>query len=212
MSVKSALLVVDVQLDFCPGGSLPVPVGDAIIPVLNKYIKLFSGYNLPVFASRDWHAGQTTHFKEFGGNWPRHCVQDTKGAQFHPVLTLPGSAIILSKGMSADGDSYSVFQAVDDQKTAFDALLRRRGITSLFIGGLATDYCVKWTVLDGLKLGYKTTLLLDAIKGVDVQPRDSEVAINDMVRLGAHSTTFERLYKSMAEAFKTVPKKGGCKS
>jgi nicotinamidase/pyrazinamidase len=139
-------------------------------------------------------------------------VQDTKGAQFHPVLTLPGSAIILSKGMSADGDSYSVFQAVDDQKTAFDALLRRRGITSLFIGGLATDYCVKWTVLDGLKLGYKTTLLLDAIKGVDVQPRDSEVAINDMVRLGAHSTTFERLYKSMAEAFKTVPKKGGCKS
>lgn len=208
MSVKSALLVVDVQLDFCPGGALPVPAGDVIIPVLNNYIKLFTGYRLPVFASRDWHAGQTTHFQEFGGTWPRHCVQDTKGAQFHPVLALPGSAIILSKGM-ADGDSYSAFQAVDDQKTAFDALLRRCGITSLYIGGLATDYCVKWTVLDGLQLGYKTTLLLDAIKGVDRQPRDSEVAIDEMTGLGAHGTTFQKLYRAMKETYKTAHTKGG---
>jgi len=209
MHSKSALLIVDVQLDFCPGGALPVPAGDAIIPVLNNYIKLFTGYKLPVFASRDWHAGQTAHFQEFGGTWPRHCVQDTKGAQFHPVLAVPESAIILSKGMSAAGDDYSAFQAVDDQKNVFDALLRRHGITSLYIGGLATDYCVKWTVLDGLQFGYKTTLLLDAIKGVDRQPRDSEAAIDEMVRLGAHSTTFEKLYRAMKESFKTVHTKGG---
>jgi nicotinamidase/pyrazinamidase len=209
MSVKSALLVVDVQLDFCPGGALPVPAGDTIIPLLNKYMKLFAGHNLPVFASRDWHAGQTTHFKEFGGTWPRHCVQDTKGAQFHPVLAVPESAIILSKGMSAEGDSYSAFQAVDDHNAAFDALLRQHGIKSLYIGGLATDYCVTWTVLDGLKYGYKVTLLLDAIKGVNVRPTDAEVAIEEMVRLGAQKTTFEQLYQAMGDALKTSHKKGG---
>jgi nicotinamidase/pyrazinamidase len=209
MNAKSALLVVDVQLDFCPGGALPVPESDTIIPLLNKYIKLFSGHNLPVFASRDWHAGQTTHFKEFGGTWPQHCVRDTKGAQFHPVLTLPEGSIILSKGMSSDEDGYSAFQAVDDHKTDFNALLRQHEIASLFIGGLATDYCVKWTVLDALKFGYKVTLLLDAIKGVNVRPTDSEVAIEEMVRLGAQKTTFEKFYKAMEDAFKTYHKKGG---
>ena len=209
MSAKSALLVVDVQLDFCPGGVLPVPEGDTIIPVLNKYIKLFSGHKPPVFASRDWHARQTKHFKEFGGTWPQHCVRDTKGARFHPVLTLPAGSIILSKGMSSDDDSYSAFQAVDDQKTAFDALLRKHEITSLFIGGLATDYCVKWTVLDALKFGYKTTLLIDAIKGVDIKPGDSEVALDEMTRLGAQTTTFETLSNTMAATCKMVHKKGG---
>ena len=209
MSVKSALLIVDVQLDFCPGGALPVPAGDAIIPVLNKYIKLFTVHHLPVFASRDWHNRQTAHFKAFGGTWPSHCVRDTKGAQFHPVLALPESALILSKGMSADGDSYSAFHAVDDQKTAFDALLRQHGITSLHIGGLATDYCVKWTVMDALKFGYRTTLLVDAIKGVNIKPGDSEVAIDQMTGLGAHSTTFEKLYRSMKETSKTAHPKGG---
>ena len=209
MSVKSALLIVDVQLDFCPGGALPVFEGDTIIPVLNNYINLFSGHNLPVFASRDWHARQTTHFKEFGGTWPQHCVRDTKGAQFHPVLILPKGSIILSKGMSFDGDGYSAFQAVDDQETEFDALLRKQGITSLFIGGLATDYCVKWTVLDALQFGYKATLLVDAIKGVNIKPSDSDVALDEMIRLGARKTTFEKLYKAMAEAFESYHKKGG---
>jgi nicotinamidase/pyrazinamidase len=206
---KSALLIVDVQLDFCPGGALAVPEGDAIIPLLNKYMKLFSGHSHPVFATRDWHARQTKHFKEFGGTWPQHCVQDTKGAQFHPMLALPERAIILSKGMYADGEVYSAFQAVDEHQTGFDRLLRQHGVTSLFIGGLATDYCVKWTVLDALQCGYKTTLLVDAIKGVNIKPGDSEAALDEMFRLGVQKTTFEKLYKAMADMFETDYKKGG---
>lgn len=208
MNSKSALLVVDMQLDFCPGGALPVPAGDTIIHVLNKYIRLFSGRRLPIFASRDWHARHTKHFKEFGGAWPEHCVHDTKGAQLHPVLKLPKGSIILSKGMASDEDSYSAFQAVDDYKTGFNTLLRQQGITSLFIGGLATDYCVKWTVMDALKFGYKATLLLDAIKGVNIKPSDSDVALDEMIRLGARKTTFEKLYKAVADTFATCHKKG----
>jgi len=111
--------------------------------------------------------------------------------------------------MDPGEDSYSAFQAVDDQKAEFDQLLRQHGLTTLFIGGLATDYCVKWTVLDALKFGYKVTLLLDAIKGVNVRPTDSEVAIEEMVRLGAQKTTFEKFYNAMEDAFKTYHKKGG---
>ncbi len=209
MNLKSALLVVDVQLDFCPGGTLAVPEGDIIIPVLNKYIKLFSGRGLPVFASRDWHARQTKHFQEFGGTWPEHCVQGTKGAQFHPVLTLPTGSIILSKGMASGEDSYSAFQADDEHQTGFDRLLRQRSIASLFIGGLATDYCVKWTVLDALKFGYKATLLLDAMKAVNIKPGDAETALDEMIRLGARKTTFEKLYREMAGIFEVHHRKGG---
>lgn len=200
MHCKSALLAVDVQLDFCPGGALPVPDGDSIIPVLNEYIKLFSRHRLPVFASRDWHERQTRHFKAFGGTWPEHCVQGRKGAQFHPVLKLPAGSIILSKGMISDEHSYSAFQAVDDHKTGFNDLLRQLGVTSIFVGGLATDYCVKWTVLDALKFGYKATLLVDAIKGVNIKPGDSEGAIKEMVRQGARKTTLEKLYRAMADS------------
>jgi nicotinamidase/pyrazinamidase len=197
MDVKRALLVVDVQIDFCPGGALPVPGGDAIIPVLNKYINLFSGQGLPVFASRDWHTRQTRHFEKCGGMWPEHCVMGSQGAQFHPMLALPEEAIILSKGMISEEDDYSAFQAVDDHKTGFNALLRQHGITALCIGGLATDYCVKWTVMDALTLDYKVTLLVDAIKGVNMRPRDSDGAIEEMIRRGARTTTFEKLYKVM---------------
>lgn len=186
-----------------------MPDGDSIIPTLNEYIKLFSRHTLPVFASRDWHSRQTTHFREFGGTWPQHCVQETKGAQFHPVLTLPEGSIILSKGMPSDEDGYSAFQAVDDHKTDFNALLRLYEITSLFIGGLATDYCVKWTVLDALQFGYKATLLVDAIKGVNIRPRDAEGAIDEMIQQGGRKTTFEKLYKAMENTFYTYHKKGG---
>jgi nicotinamidase/pyrazinamidase len=111
--------------------------------------------------------------------------------------------------MASGEDSYSAFQAVDEHQTAFDRLLRQRGISSLFIGGLATDYCVKWTVLDALKFGYKATLLLDAIKGVNIKPGDAEVALDEMIRLGARKTTFEKLYKEMADIFEMHHRKGG---
>jgi len=198
MKKKSALLIVDVQNDFCPDGTLAVPEGDAIVPVLNKYIKLFSYGKLPVFASRDWHPKQTAHFKEFGGQWPPHCVQDSHGARFHPLLQLPDDAVILSKGMDPETDSYSAFQAVDSAGNDFAHSLKMFSIKELFVGGLATDYCVRWTVLDALKCGLRVFLLMDAIKGVNVREKDSETAVEEMMSLGAKKITLEKLSRMFA--------------
>jgi len=180
-----------VQNDFCPGGTLAVPEGDRIISILNKYIKIFLREKLPIFASRDWHPKESKHFKKFGGLWPKHCVQNTRGARFHPHLRLPNETIILSKGMDPDKDSYSAFQAVDSNGTQFFELLKTQGIDELFVGGLATDYCVKSSVLDALKSGFKVKLLIDGIKGVNIKPQDSEDAMKEMVNHGAEKMNFE---------------------
>ncbi|MFQ5867419.1 MAG: nicotinamidase [bacterium] len=193
MKQEKALLIVDVQNDFCPGGALAVPEGDRIISVLNKYIKIFLRKKLPIFVSRDWHPKETKHFKQFGGPWPKHCIQNTRGARFHPDLELPKGIIILSKGMDPDKDSYSAFQAVDSNGTEFFKLLKTLGVNETFVGGLATDYCVKSSVLDALKFGFKVKLLIDAIKGVNIKPKDSEEAIEEMVSRGAEKMTFEKL-------------------
>ena len=185
MQVKDALVIVDVQNDFCPGGALTVAEGDKVVPVLNRYIQRFTAANLPIFATRDWHPEKTRHFNTCGGVWPPHCVQGTQGADFHPDLTLPGGVVIVSKGMGYDEDSYSAFQGTDDGGVKLVELLRGRGVKRLFVGGLATDYCVKHTVLDGIKEGFQVVLLEDAIRGVDIQPGDSERAIAEMVRAGA---------------------------
>ena len=195
MEPKKALLIVDVQNDFCPGGTLAVPEGGRIISILNKYIKIFSKEKLPIFASRDWHPKQTKHFKKFGGAWPKHCVQNTRGARFHPHLKLPNVTTILSKGMDPDKDSYSAFEAVDSNGTELSKLLKILGIGELFVGGLATDYCVKSSALDALKFGFKVNLLTDAIRGVNIKPKDSEDAIEEMVGRGAKKMTFEKLSK-----------------
>lgn len=185
MQAKDALVVVDVQNDFCPGGALPVADGDKVVPVLNRYIGKFQAGKLPIVATRDWHPEKTTHFKAFGGVWPSHCVQGTGGAEFHPALNLPSDAVIVSKGAAPDEDSYSGFQGRDERGVKLSDLLRRFGVERLFVGGLATDYCVKHTVLDGLKEGFKVVLLEDAIRGVNLQPGDSERAIAEMVQAGA---------------------------
>ncbi len=198
MKTKSALLIVDVQVDFCEGGSLAVPEADTIIPVLNRYIKLFTREQFPVFASRDWHPHQAKHFQQQGGQWPHHCVQDTEGAQFHPHLKLPTGAVILSKGTAPDEDSYSAFQTVDSRGKEFNSLLKKAGVKTLFVGGLATDFCVRWSVVDALTFGYTVELLQDAIKGVNIKSRDSEQAIQEMVRLGARTTTLEKATKMFA--------------
>jgi nicotinamidase/pyrazinamidase len=195
VNLEEAVLIVDVQNDFCPGGSLAVPEGDKIIPVLNKYIKIFSMRKLPIFASRDWHPKESKHFKRFGGPWPKHCIQNTKGARFHPDLKLPKETIILSKGMDPAKDSYSAFQAVDSNGTEFLGLLKVLGVSELFIGGLATDYCVKSSVLDALKFGFKVKLLIDTIKGVNIRPKDSEDAIEEMTARGAEEMSLEKLSK-----------------
>jgi len=184
-----ALIVVDVQKDFMPGGALPVPEGDKVVKPLNKYIELFSERGLPVFFTRDWHPENHISFKGHGGVWPPHCVQDTEGAQFHPDLIIPSdNKFIISKGTSRDFDAYSGFQG-----TTLDSLLKERGIKRIFVGGVATDYCVKNTVLGGINLGYFAFLLLDAIKGVDVKPGDSEKAIEEMSNASAVCLTYQEL-------------------
>jgi nicotinamidase/pyrazinamidase len=197
MKLKRALLIVDLQNDFCPKGKLAVPGGDRIIPALNKYIKIFSEKRLPIFASRDWHPKKTKHFKKFGGLWPVHCVQNTKGAEFHPKLRLPKEVIIISKGMDPEIDAYSVFGGFDQYGQEFLNLLKILGISQLYVGGLATDYCVKSTVLDALRNGFKVKLLVDAIKGVDLKKGDSENAIEEMVKNGAKKMTLKELMKDV---------------
>jgi nicotinamidase/pyrazinamidase len=185
MPSKDALIVVDVQNDFCPGGALAVKDGDQVVPVLNRYMDQFAQAGLPIFATRDWHPEKTTHFNTYGGPWPPHCIQGSKGAQFHPDLQLPPDTVIVSAGMRADEDGYSGFLGINDSGTKLVDLLRQRGIERIFVGGLATDYCVKHTVLDGLREKFKVVLLTDSVRGVNLQPGDSERAIGQMLHAGA---------------------------
>jgi nicotinamidase/pyrazinamidase len=185
MQGKDALIIIDVQNDFCPGGALPVPDGDRVVPVLNRYIEKFSRANLPIFATRDWHPEKTKHFKAYGGLWPPHCIQNTKGAEFRADLALPGGAVVVSAGTTFDEEGYSGFEGKDKNGTGLAELLRASGVETIFVGGLATDYCVKHTVLDGLKQGFKVVLLEDAVRGVNLKPGDAEQAIDEMVRAGA---------------------------
>lgn len=194
MAIKSALLVVDIQNDFCPGGALSVPRGDEVVPVLNRYIKRFHKAGIPIFATRDWHPEKTSHFKAFGGIWPVHCVQGSEGAQFHPALTLPDNVIIISKGMDPTRDDYSALHGADSDGTPLPEVLNKLGIHKIFIGGLTTDYCVKESALEGLRQGFAVTVLTDAVRGVDLNPGDSEKALAEIKSAGAETTTFETLY------------------
>jgi nicotinamidase-related amidase len=186
---KTALIMVDVQNDFCPGGALPVPEGDKVVPVLKEYIELFLREGAPIYATRDWHPENHISFKERGGPWPPHCIRETTGAAFHPRLPLPKNATIISKGTDPDREAYSGFQGTD-----LIERLKRQKVERVFVGGLATDYCVKNTVLDSLTAGFETVLLEDASRGVDVQPGDSERAIEAMKKAGASVTTLDQIH------------------
>ena len=190
---RDALVIIDVQNDFCPGGSLAVPHGDEVVPVLNEAIRKFSAAGAPIFASRDFHPPKTKHFKEYGGAWPPHCVQGTRGAEFHPDLALPSDATVVSKGMDPDADAYSAFQAEDPNGMPFSAVLGEKGAQRLFVGGLATDYCVKATALDALREGFEVIVLEDAIRAVDVSPGDGDRAIAEMKSRGAVFATTKDL-------------------
>lgn len=189
---NAALLAVDVQNDFCPGGALAVPCGDEIVPVLNKYIAEFSERGLPVFFSRDWHPPSTRHFAEYGGKWPPHCVRNTRGAAFHSGLRIPGEAVIISKGMEPGSEGYSAFEAVDSGGVPLPELLKDLNVSELFIGGLAADYCVRATVLESLKNGFRTYLLEDATRGVEVEPGDTKKAVEEMSEAGAVKIDFDK--------------------
>lgn len=185
MQEKVALVIIDVQNDFCPGGALPVADGDKVVAVLNRYIEKFSQDGMPIFATRDWHPEKTRHFKAYGGLWPPHCIQGTRGAEFRADLVLPKDAVIVSAGMAPDEEGYSGFDGKDEKGVGLADLLHAAGVQRIFVGGLATDYCVKHTILDALKKGFKVTLLEEAVRGVNLQPDDSKRAIDEMVRAGA---------------------------
>ena len=176
---KRGLLVVDVQNDFCPGGALAVTGGDEVVAPLNKLIAEFLERGEPVFKSRDWHPPTTKHFAAYGGTWPVHCVQDTKGAEFHPGLIDDIHIRVISKGLG-DEDSYSAFDGTD-----LALQLRRLGVEEVWVGGLATDYCVKQTVLDALKEGFRVKALENAMRAVEINSGDGERAIEEMRKAGA---------------------------
>lgn len=190
-----ALLIVDVQKDFCPGGALAVPNGDEVVEPLNAIAgyALYNGWY--VYASRDWHPRQTKHFKEFGGIWPVHCIQNTSGAEFHNDLRIGGmAAIFISKGTQPDENGYSAFDGHDDSRNeSFLSSLQRHEITEVYVGGLATDHCVKASALDAAKLGFKTYLLLDTCRAVNINPGDGDRAVEEMKAAGVIMTTTEEV-------------------
>lgn len=190
---KTALLIVDVQNDFCPGGTLAVDGGDRVVPALNEYIRFFAGHDGLIAASRDWHPEKTAHFKTYGGPWPVHCVRDTPGAAFHPDLALPRGAVIVSKGMDDDAESYSAFLGKDAGGRTLDQHLKQAGVKTVFIGGLATDYCVKASCLDALANGYEVFLCEDAVKGVNQKTDDSKNAIEEIIKKGGKLINLDQL-------------------
>lgn len=185
---RAALIVVDLQNDFCSGGALAVPDGDAVIPVLNSYITLFMEAGAPVFFTRDWHPSDHISFKAQGGPWPPHCVQDTDGAAFHPKVAMPEDARIISAGFLQDKQGYSGFEETDLAEK-----LKALSVRTLFVGGLATDYCVKYTVLDAVSKGFDVYLLVDAIRAVEVEPGDGRRAIEEMESAGAQKLELREL-------------------
>jgi len=173
-----------VQRDFCPGGALPVKDGDRVVPRLNGVIGAFTRASLPIFFTRDWHPRNHMSFKGHGGTWPPHCVKGTPGAGFHPKLRVPWGAVVISKGKQAGSEAYSGFQG-----TKLENRLKEAGVREVFLGGLATDYCVKETALDALDARLKVKVLEDCVKGVNLRADDSELALREVVTRGAGLVT-----------------------
>ncbi|MCH7695905.1 MAG: nicotinamidase [Proteobacteria bacterium] len=188
LSDKAALIIVDVQKDFLPGGNLPVPNGDQVVPVINEYIERFHHKGRPIFATRDWHPLKHCSFVEQGGPWPEHCVAYTEGATFASGLKLPSDVIVISKGSSLEQDAYSGFQSTD-----LDNQLRGLTIERLFIGGLALDVCVLNTVMDAIQHGFRVFLLEDATYAVNAEVSNGEKAIVEMKTRGTQLLTLEQL-------------------
>lgn len=179
-----ALIIVDMQNDFMPSGALPVPDSDKIVSVLNRYLEIFASRKLPIFATRDWHPPDHRSFKQRGGIWSMHCVRSTKGAEFHGELKIPRRATIISKATEADREAYSGFEQTDLAKR-----LEEDGVRCVLVGGVATDYCVKKTALDAVRLGLDAVVLEDAVKGIG----SSDDAIREMRSKGVKTARIEEI-------------------
>ncbi len=186
---RTALLVVDVQNDFCSGGALEVRGGDRVVQPLNSMIARAAARHEAVYATRDWHPPDTHHFKAYGGTWPVHCVAGTSGARFHPDLKLPEEATVVTTGDTRDSEGYSAFEGHTPEGRQLADDLHRHGIRRLIVGGLATDYCVRHSVLDALGEGFGVVLLTDAVAAVNLDPADGDRALDEMKRAGAELRT-----------------------
>lgn len=198
---QQALLLIDLQSDFCAGGALAVTDGDSTVPVANHYAREFAARGQPVLITQDWHPADHGSFASQAGAtpftpgeldglpqvwWPDHCIQNTAGAELHPLLDQSLISERFYKGQERLVDSYSgFFDNGHRRQTLLDAWLKQRGITALTVMGLATDYCVKFTVLDALALGYNVTVISEGCRGVNMQPEDSEQALAAMAAKGA---------------------------
>ncbi|NJE42769.1 nicotinamidase [Thermococcus sp. GR6] len=172
---EAALIVVDMQRDFMPGGALPVPDGDKIIPRVNEYIRKFKERGALIVATRDWHPEDHISFMEQGGPWPKHCVQNTPGAEF--VVELPEDAVVISKAADPDKEAYSGFEG-----TNLAEILKEKGVKRVYVCGVATEYCVKATALDAVRHGFETYLLRDAVRGIN--PEDEGNALRELEQAG----------------------------
>ena len=196
-SLDSALVLVDIQNDFCPGGALAVAEGDETVAVANSLMPHFP----LIISTQDWHPINHVSFKERGGPWPPHCVQGTQGADLHPALNRTRIAHYFFKASSVDNDAYSEFEGTDDKGRSLDEVLRSYDVTRLYVVGLATDYCVRATVLDGVSRGYQVYVCTDGVRAVNVDARDGEKALEEMSSAGVHLVTSAEILQSELAGF-----------
>lgn len=203
---RSAVIAVDVQNDFCPGGKLAVAQGNLVVEPLNKLFQAADQTGMLTIVTRDWHPKQAVHFAGFGGVWPEHCIMESEGAKFYPDLKIDPATFIVSKGVDGK-DAYSGFDgsitsSADraDLGTPLNDVLRARGIKRLFVGGLATDYCVKQTAIDGARFGYQVFLIEEAVRAVDINPGDGNRALEEMKNSGVKVISLERALELIAQS------------
>lgn len=188
LTPHDALLIADIQNDFLPGGALGIRGGEAILPILEMYIRRFHKCGLPIFLTRDWHPSDHCSFLSRGGVWPVHCIAGSHGSLPPTSFPTPDAAVIIYKATDRDQEAYSAFQ-----NTSLDRQLRNLSVQRLFVGGLATDYCVLCSVKDARTKGYAVCLLMDGIKAVNLRPDDGRRAEEEMIGLGATPLRLEML-------------------
>ena len=181
----TALLVVDVQNDFCAGGALAVPEGDRVVDPINRLLAAHAAAGAAIFATRDWHPVGSSHFRDHGGDWPVHCVAGTPGAAFHPRLRFPAATVVVSKGQAPDSDGYSAFDGRLPAGETLERALAEHDVGRVTVCGLATDYCVRASVLDARARGLEVSVVRDAIAAVNLQPGDDATALREMQAAGA---------------------------
>lgn len=191
MDKNTAILIVNVQNDFFPGGALQIPAGDRVLEPINRLAANFRSSGIPILASRYWHSPDSRFFRDYGGIWPVHCVRGTSGAEFHEQLKLPERTVVLSKGIDTEFDGYSAYEGITNDGRSMAQLLNELEIQKIIVCGLATDYCVMKTVLEAVQNCYRVTVMTDAVAGLNIEPGESSRALIKMELAGAQLDTVD---------------------